>query len=55
VHAWGAVQAEALPAFCGVAARMAHRVGQIRALGNGQVPAVVVLAWQRLMEMERCE
>lgn len=50
VHAWGTVQAEAQPAFCGVATRMADRVGQIRALGNGQVPAVVVLAWQRLME-----
>jgi hypothetical protein len=28
---------------------MAHRVGQLRALGNGQVPSVVAEAWRRLM------
>ncbi len=36
------------PALGRVAARMAHRVGQLRALGNGQVPAVVRRAWEAL-------
>jgi hypothetical protein len=29
---------------------VAHRVDRLRALGNGQVPAVVRKAWVRLME-----
>jgi DNA (cytosine-5)-methyltransferase 1 len=30
---------------------VAHRVDRIRALGNGQVPAVVLRAWRTLMEL----
>lgn len=34
-----------------VAYGVAHRVDRLKALGNGQVPAVVVLAWNTLCEM----
>lgn len=30
-------------------AKIQHRVGRLKALGNGQVPAVVVAAWNLLM------
>ena len=39
---------EAAPQFPRVADGMAHRVDRTRAIGNGQVPAVVRLAWQTL-------
>jgi DNA (cytosine-5)-methyltransferase 1 len=37
------------PAICRGSDGMAHRLDQLRALGNGQVPAVVALAWETLI------
>jgi DNA (cytosine-5)-methyltransferase 1 len=39
---------EAEPGGVGMAARVPHRVDRVRAIGNAQVPAVVVLAWKTL-------
>ncbi len=39
---------EAEPAVGRVVDGLAHRVGQLRALGNGQVPRVAAEAWRRL-------
>ena len=41
---WWAVE----PGFCRVAHGVANRVDRLKALGNGQVPAVAVLAWEIL-------
>lgn len=49
-HAWWSRE----PGVPGVADGVANRVDRLRALGNGQVPAVVVRAWRELYErMER--
>ena len=42
------VRLETEPASVGVAHGMANRVDQIRAIGNGQVPAVAAFAWEVL-------
>lgn len=39
---------DAEPGLVRVVHGMAHRVDRIKALGNGQVPAVVALAWREL-------
>ncbi len=36
------------PGLCGVAYGVAHRVDRLKAIGNGQVPAVAALAWRLL-------
>ena len=36
--------------FCGVRDGVAHRVNRLKAIGNGQVPAVVRAAWMLLSE-----
>jgi hypothetical protein len=44
---------EVEPGVCGVASRVAdkldkHRAARLRAIGNGQVPAVAAMAWRIL-------
>jgi DNA (cytosine-5)-methyltransferase 1 len=39
---------EAESGVCGVANGVAHRVDRLKAIGNGQVPAVAALAWKIL-------
>lgn len=46
---WWAIE----PAMGRVANGVAHRVDRIKALGNGQVPAVVRLAWETLGKKEQ--
>jgi DNA (cytosine-5)-methyltransferase 1 len=45
---WWAVE----PELCRMADGVAHRVDRLRAIGNGQVPAVVREAWRRLKRDE---
>ena len=40
------------PGVCRVANGLAHRVDRLKAIGNGQVPAVVRLAWNLLNPMK---
>ena len=44
-HEWWEVE----PDICRLVNGLASRVDRLKALGNGQVPAVAVLAWQTLM------
>jgi DNA (cytosine-5)-methyltransferase 1 len=49
-HGWNTDWWESEPAVGRVANGVAYRVDRIKAIGNGQVPAVVKLAWETLSE-----
>ena len=47
-NTWVEPWPEVATRLCGVDDGVAHRVDRLKAIGNGQVPAVVARAWQLL-------